>query len=89
MILGINSNIEILDITVKSEYPSLFDTWVNFVDGVQLKYSIINRQNFEAVKYNYRKIKKIKGKNCEIVLVGKWFKRSKKSKYSKRKRTCW
>ena len=71
MILGINSNIEILDITVKSEYPSLFDTWVNFADGVLLTYSIDSRQSFEAVKDSYRKIKKIKGKNCEIVLVGK------------------
>ena len=60
LISGINSNIEILGTAGKSEYPSSSDTQVNLVNGVLLTYLIDNRQSFEAVKDNYRIIKKLK-----------------------------
>ena len=48
-----NCRLEILDTAGQDDYQSMLDTWINFVEGFVLVYSIDDRESFESLKDKY------------------------------------
>jgi small GTP-binding protein len=63
--------LDILDTAGQDDYQTMLDSWISYVDGFVLVYSIDDRESYEVLKNRYDRILKNKPGECPcMIMVG-------------------
>lgn len=62
--------LDILDTAGQEDFASMHDQWIREGDGFLLVYSVTSKISFEEIEILYQKIRRTKGEEVPIVIVG-------------------